>query len=560
MTPNAMPPSIQSSPTPAWLVPISGPPLRAIELKPASVGLSIGRQDSCDVRLPSDAVSRLHARLRCEQGKWRIADLNSRWGTFLNGCRVSPDTDIPLQSGDLIRISPWTFNFSSQLTQRRTVHAVNDVEQMHTLVRSSHLERAGVIAEDRLALFLEAAASLHAAADEGMLAEALIEAACRGSGLPNAAVIRLLDAEDKIEILASRPPAATIQYSRSLLAAARDGNIAEFSPAHAGDGSQSIIQMNVAAALCVPLMLGPTVAAYLYLDTRGGSGGRGGAESIAPRNWTAAVSFCLALGQIASLALANLKRIDVERRAALIEMELRAAAEAQRWIFPRREVTAGPLRCFGESRPGRYVGGDFFDIIPTSDRRVVLALGDVAGKGIPASILMTSAQGFLNAALLQSGEVDSAVNHLNRFIAPRKPDDRFLTLWVGVLDAAEQRLTYIDAGHGYAFLLTPEGVSQMLDSGDNLPIGVSDSFNYRATTVSLPASGQLLLVSDGIIEQPAADPAAAGAEFGIVGVRNLAPALASSADPIVQLFAAVIRHNGNSPTLADDSTALMARW
>jgi serine phosphatase RsbU (regulator of sigma subunit) len=561
-----MPSTPNSIPAPAWLVPISGPPLRSIELKAAPVGLTIGRQDSCDVRLPSDAVSRLHARLRCEQGNWRIADLNSRWGTFLNGCRVSPDTDIPLQSGDLIRISPWTFNFSSQLTKRRTVQAMNDVEQMHTLVRSaSHLERGGAIAEDRLALFLEAAASLHAAADEGMLAEALIEAACRGSGLPNAAVIRLLDAEDKIEILASRPPAATIQYSRSLLAAAGDGNIAEFSPAHGGDGSQSIIQMNVAAALCVPLMLGPTAAAYLYLDTRGGGGGGGGAagtggDSIAPRDWTAAVSFCLALARIASLALANLKRIDMERRAALIEIELRAAAEAQRWIFPRREVTAGPLRCFGQSRPGRYVGGDFFDIIPTADGRVVLALGDVAGKGIPASILMTAAQGFLNAALLQSGEVDLAVNHLNRFVAPRKPDDRFLTLWVGILDPAQRRLSYVDAGHGYAFLLTPEGVSQTLDSGDNLPVGVSDSFNYQAATVLLPASGQLLLVSDGIIEQPAADASATGAEFGIVGIRTLAASLARSADPIADLFAAVIAHNGNSPTLADDSTGLMARW
>jgi serine phosphatase RsbU (regulator of sigma subunit) len=527
-------------------------------LKPQSSGMTIGRQENCDVRLPNDAVSRTHAKLRCERGQWRLADLGSRWGTFLNGCRISPAADIPLQAGDLIRISPWTFNFSAQVASRRTVHTVNDVEQMHTLVRSITPRPGGAMADDLLALLLEAAAMLHASTDETALADALLDAACRGSGLPNAAVVRPINDAGEIEVIASRPRGTgNLTCSRSLLAAAASGEVAEFSPHHGGDGSQSIIQMSVDAALCVPLMLGPTVGAYLYLDTRGGGG-----ESVLPRNWHAAVSFCLALGRIAGLALSSLKRIDMERRAAFIEMELRAAAEAQRWIFPRREVAAGPFRCFGESRPGRYVGGDFFDIIPLADGRIVLALGDVAGKGIPASILMTAAQGFLNAALLEGGDVESAVSHLNRFIAPRKPDDRFLTLWLGVLDTSERCLTYIDAGHGYAFLLTPDGVSETLNSGDNLPVGVSDSFNYKAATTSLPATGQLLVVSDGIIEQPAAgdDKAGTGPEFGIAGIRNLARNLAGSLDPINNLFAAVIHHNGNSATLADDSTALIARW
>src|SRR6185369_11102802 len=111
------PPAVKSPVAPAaaarssaaWLVPISGPPLRPIELNSAaaSAGLTIGRQENCDIRLANDAVSRTHARLRCERGgAWRLADLGSRWGTFLNGCRVQPDADLPLQAGDLIRISP----------------------------------------------------------------------------------------------------------------------------------------------------------------------------------------------------------------------------------------------------------------------------------------------------------------------------------------------------------------------------------------------------------------------------------------------------------------------
>src|SRR4029450_11277592 len=88
----------------------------------------------------------------------------------------------------------------------------------------------------------------------------------------------------------------------------------------------ALVERPIDAALCVPLMLGPTVAAYLYLDARGGQ-----AAGSAAR-WSAVAAFCLALGPTASPALANLKRIDMERRAAQIETEPRAAADAQRWV------------------------------------------------------------------------------------------------------------------------------------------------------------------------------------------------------------------------------------
>src|SRR5262245_25893085 len=84
--------------TGAWLFPLAGPPIRAIALKHKDGGLLVGRHDAADVRLPSDAVSRNHARLRFESGRWMICDLKSRWGTFLNGCRIKADVHIPLQS------------------------------------------------------------------------------------------------------------------------------------------------------------------------------------------------------------------------------------------------------------------------------------------------------------------------------------------------------------------------------------------------------------------------------------------------------------------------------
>ena len=148
----------------------------------------------------------------------------------------------------------------------------------------------------------------------------------QGSGLPNAALLKPAGSAGRFEIVASRSPQgfAAIVYSRALLNAAANGQVAELSAdRQTFDISQSIVSMGVRSALCVPLMLGQTVAAYLYLDSRGD---QNSANRLPLR--PNASAFCLALGRMAGLALANLKRLEMERRAADIETELAAAAAA----------------------------------------------------------------------------------------------------------------------------------------------------------------------------------------------------------------------------------------
>jgi serine phosphatase RsbU (regulator of sigma subunit) len=374
-------------------------------------------------------------------------------------------------------------------------------------------------------------------------------------------VLRPVDADGRIDLIAARRSSASISYSRSLIAIATAGHVAELAPGQSG-AAHSISNLHIDAALCVPLMLGPSAAALLYLDTRGGGDESAPAASRTRRQWPAIVSFCVALGRIASLALANLKRIDMERRAALMETELRAAAEAQRWILPRRHVCVGQIRCAGESRPGRHVGGDFFDLIELPGSRLAVTLGDVAGKGIAASVLMTATQGFLHAALLQHGRPDAAVTQLNRFLIPRLAGDRFVTLWVGVLDPAARQLHYVDAGHGYALLLHPDEQPPVrLDAGDNLPLGVAADLQYQSAAIEVAANDQLLVVSDGIIEQPAPSlqAGAAPVQFGISGVARIVPQLISAPDAIEEIFRSVIAHAGTA-SLADDATAVLLRW
>jgi serine phosphatase RsbU (regulator of sigma subunit) len=563
----------------AFLVPISGPPLEMIELhadRAATNGLTIGRHTNCDLLLPDpDKVSRSHARFNLDQGstvsQWRLTDLNSRWGTFLNGIRVQPGQQMPLSEGDLIRITPWTFSFTSQ-ARRGGLLASDDTGQtvVRTMSLGSEDRSPRGLHDEMLGLLLESAAAIHSASDEKQLAELVIDAAVRGTGLNNAALLRPLDAQGHLEVIASRfaPVASQHQpptFSRSLINAAAQGQVAELSGVGGissdGDIGQSIVTMKISAALCVPLMLGGAPAAFLYLDRREA----GLAQTVRPGS----SAFCAALGRMASLALANLKRIDIERRQAQFEAELRAAAVAQKWILPRRNTRVGRFQCIGESRAGRYIGGDFFDVIDLGADRLAVALGDVSGKGVAASVLMTATQGFLHAALSSSVVARSlaegaarAVTAANDFVHPRKPEGKFVTLWVGVFDFPNRRLSYVDAGHSYATLGSAgDGSFTALDVGEGLPLGVEQQITYVAESVPLPESGTVLVVSDGIVEQPAAVSEASTDRFNMPRVReSLSESLASnSSDPVAALFDAVVRYAGTDQ-FADDATAVLVRW
>ncbi len=547
-----------------WLVPIAGPALAALQLLSKPGGIVVGRHERSDVRMPADAekVSRAHARFLSDAGEWRVVDLNSRWGTFVNGVRLVPGREMPLRENDLIRLTPWTFTVSNSGEARNGLQSSDDNAEMKTLIRAVRPETAAPVSEELLALLLETAAGIHAATDEKALAELLLDAAMRGTRLPNAALLRPLDSvRGRVEVIASRvaPMGGGILYSRSLLEAASSGNLVEIGGSNlAQNTSESIVQAKITTALCVPLMLGSSPAAYLYLDARAVIGPRTGGALH-----TGASAFCLALARMAGLALANLKRIDIERRQAMIEAELNAGAEAQRWIMPRRLTEHPPFRVIGQSRPGAYVGGDFFDVLSLDDHRLAVAVGDVCGHGVAASVLMTAAQGFLHAALRRHERLDQTVRELNQFVVPRRPEHKFLTLWVGIFDLGAMTLTYVDAGHGYALGLEPAGEQRMYNEGGGFAIGMVEDSDYEATVVAIQPGGRCLIVSDGIIEQfspPMAGAADASPEqFSLARLRQTLERLGPDQDVVESVFQGVFAHAGTQ-ALSDDATAVLVKW
>lgn len=564
---------------PAWLVPVSGPPLEAMSLVDTPGGMVLGRGDSAQLRLPVNAekVSRAHCRFAVVEGRWTVTD-SSRWGTFVNGVRLKSGQALTLRDGDTVRITPWTFGFSISPPEARGM-ALPDDSTASADVRPVDDQSARQLGQNLVDLLTASTERIHAARSERELAETLLEVALRGTGMTTGAVLKVLDFTGRVEPVAMRQAPGTAGqqlYSRSLVARARAGQVAELRvDAMSGAIGESVMQMKISAAICAPLMIGDgsapagerDVAALLYLDARAGNAAAGGTQHNA-------AGFVMALARIGSLALANLKRIDMIDRERQREHDEQAAAEAQRLILPVREGRVGAFRYVGESRPGQSVGGDFFDVVPLPENRLAVALGDVTGKGIPASVLMTASFGFLHSLLESGKDVAQAARMLTRFLYPRRPASRFVTLWVGLFDLNQRTLTYVDCGHGWAALQRADGRFEPLDSGGGLPIGIDGEWEYSAATVPLEKGARAIIVSDGFVEQFGvvvdASGRAARDQFGMAGVHKAlsqfhpsnASALtlgAGGGDELKAMYDAVIAFAG-SAQLADDATAILVNW
>ena len=180
-----------------------------------------------------------------------------------------------------------------------------------------------------------------------------------------------------------------------------------------------------------------------------------------------------------------------------------------------------------------------------------------------ASVLMAASQSFLHAAISHHGDIARAVSELNSYLYTRQRDTQFVTLWAAVFDPVEMKLSYIDAGHGYAMLIDAQNEFTPLTAGEAMPLGVAAEFPGYATKLSLPPQGRVLIVSDGIIEQLQSESAVPigtdRPQFGVTGLRAAITATGPGIDPLQNLMVSVRRFAG-CEHLSDDATALLVEW
>ena len=210
------------------------------------------------------------------------------------------------------------------------------------------------------------------------------------------------------------------------------------------------------------------------------------------------------LALIISLFLVNLLiLLEVADRLSL-KGELEIAREIQLAMLPGGTYRAADVEICGMTRPANTVGGDFYDVLPLPDGRIILALGDVAGKGSPAALLMALLLAVLRTLVDEDLEARALVERLNVQICRHSPSSRFITLFYAVYSPSTGALTYVNAGQNPPMIRRRSGRYERLGS-TGVALGMFEKSRFGAVDTILQPDETLILYSDGITE--AEDPA-----------------------------------------------------
>ena len=254
------------------------------------------------------------------------------------------------------------------------------------------------------------------------------------------------------------------------------------------------------------------------------------------------------------LLLNLLMLIEVADRLSL-KNDLEVARQIQLAMLPNAAFHTSGLEAFGITRPANTVGGDFYDIAQLPDGRVLLALGDVAGKGSPAALLMALLLAMMRTLVDEGLEGPVLVERLNHQVMKQAPRSRFVTLFVGMLDPVTGAFTYVNAGQNPPLVRRSDGRYDSLREG-GVAVGMFEQATYEEGTTQLAVGDVLVMFSDGVVE--AEDKAEQ--PFDEAGVRSIVeqPVWSSAKELSWALVAAVQRHSDDR-RLMDDLTALVAR-
>jgi sigma-B regulation protein RsbU (phosphoserine phosphatase) len=261
------------------------------------------------------------------------------------------------------------------------------------------------------------------------------------------------------------------------------------------------------------------------------------------------------LSVVLAFALVNLLvLLEVADRLSL-KNDLEIAREIQKAMLPPGRFRAPGADVAGFSRPANTVGGDFYEILPLGDGRLVMAVGDVAGKGSPAALLMALLLAMMRTLNDERLEPAELIARLNVQVCRQAPGSRFITLFYAVFDMNTGSLTYVNAGHTPALLLRTRGEIGRLHEG-GVALGLFEQSTYTAGRTSMQPGDLLAVYSDGITEaeNPEGRPFD---ERGLEDVltaerRNNIAAIGSAVAKAVEVHTADTR-------LADDLTLLLLR-
>jgi serine phosphatase RsbU (regulator of sigma subunit) len=468
--------------------------------------LSIGRSSAAELCFPEDAgLSRLHFAFEAQGDEWTVQDLGSKNGTFVNnialkarlllkpGDRVTaghivivyapdaagpkghPDPSVVVFEGGE-SASPTTSTTITSLEGALSSQAMASERggprasaPMQALIRAGQELAENRPLADLFPVILDLAIQA-VNAQRGVLlileGDTLVPRARKGEGFRISTAVRDRVLKEKSSILV------------------RDAQLDD-----AFKGRMSIVEHKVHSMMAVPLQTKQRIIGLIYLDS----------PFVLREFTTDDLSLLTVMANVAAIRIENVRLAEVEEAERIMQRDLTQAAEIQRRMLPEEAPRVPGADLAGFNAACRTVGGDYYDFFPYAGSRVGLALGDVSGKGMPASLMMMALHARVQVLAEDAGDLAWFMTRLNKATCAKCPSARFITFFFAVLDAATGELVFANAGHNPPIVVRASGESQMLEGG-GLVLGILPAAPYGELRERLGPGDLLVLYSDGVTE------------------------------------------------------------
>jgi sigma-B regulation protein RsbU (phosphoserine phosphatase) len=537
----------------------------------------LGRHPSCEIVLDNAAVSRQHAQILNRRGTFFLEDLRSRNRTYVNGSPIEGRTE--LNDADEVTICDIVLRFfhaeqSDESAPGRPTNAAlrtdpkrtrpssstppgdqsdDGIDQSSSIISTidtkSATTRLGVKPEVKLRAILEMSNMLARTLKLDDVLQSLLDGCFKVFPQADSGFVMLAAGEDREHIVKAAlarggDATGSVRMSKTILRTAMQSGEAILSADALEDSrfdaSESLDGLGIRSMICVPLMgKGGDALGAIQLQT----------QSLRHQFTQSDLDVLVSVGSQAILAVENARLHEDLLRRSHLERELRFATQVQLGFLPEVRPTPPGYEFFDYYEPAERVGGDYFDYIQLNDGRIAIGLADVAGKGIPAALLMARLYSSVRLHMFTQPTPGKVLAGLNAEIHSQGLGHRFVTFVLLILDPVRNELTIANAGHLPPIVRTLDGQATSIGRKESgMPLGINPEQNYNELTVSIDPGTSVVVYTDGITESMNA----ANELFGRARLEQFVSSIGGSAEELTKaIVTEVDRFCGTRPQRDD---------
>src|SRR5438094_360684 len=536
--------------------------------------MTIGRSARNDLCIPDPFASRVHAEVRNEGDEYKLQDLGSANGTLYNGSVV--ESAITLTRGGRIQIGETEIVFNDSafpLSSGATMITDNSSSIPEATIALSSADRttSGLFEaiegartqddsaprpakqSDLLALISKVGVALLASVTLNETLEQIVALVFESVPADRCLIMMRDEGSEDLRVAVARlrdraGDVGEIRVSRNVLdeVVIRGKSVltsdAQHDPRFA---SGTVVLQGVRSVLAVPLGVADKVFGIIYADS-----------PLAEGRFTEDhLKVLTTLASVAAIRVENARLMEERIERERLEREQQVASEIQHRFLPAAAPQVAGYELQGISFPCYEIGGDYYDFIERTDGKLVVALGDVSGKGTAAALLMSSLHAAIHAQADIHNSLVKTISAVNRYLVESIPPNRFVTLFYAELDPEKGSLSFLNAGHNPPLIVHAGGTMEQLAAG-GLPLGIMPNADFREGRTRLHPGDVLVIYSDGVTE--AVNPK--GEEFGPTRLyetvaRNLDASAAGIRD---RIESALTKFCQGTPA-ADDITLVICK-